>query len=262
MQLWRRDEGMTNGMQAAQRAMELDPRLADAYVARGCARMAFDWNWDGAEKDLRQAMKLSPHSLVVMDGYANFMVYRGRFEEAAAIVNRELEFDPFSPGLHASLGYTYWMWGQVERAIDQYRKVLELDPNFHVSRSHLGWCYLMSGKTEAALAELEKLVHLAPDYQWAHAYLGSAYGVAGRRPQALQALADLDQLESKRYVNPCAKACVQLGLGQTNAALELLERAYRERDSWIIVILVEPPFAPLRDEPRFRALLKNLGHVK
>jgi TolB-like protein len=127
MSLWPPREGVPQGKEAAQRAIQLDPTLADAYVARGLARFSFDWDWAGAEQDFQRALELNPNSSLALDGYANLLAPRRRFDEAAALLSKALELDPLSPGLHYDLGWTYWASGQFGRAMSQFRKTLELD---------------------------------------------------------------------------------------------------------------------------------------
>jgi Tfp pilus assembly protein PilF len=260
-------EGAPKVKAAAQRAIQLDSTLADAHVALGYARMAFDWDWAGAKKEFERALELSPRSSLALDGYANVLVPRGRFEEALVVMNQALESDPLSPALHADLGWTYWVAGQFDQAIPHYRTVLELDPNFHVAREQLGWCYLFTGKTAEALAQFQTVAQAEPDRPWTRASLAYAYGVTGQRDRAMEVLKDLEQLSQKeaaqkRPVWLVPQAIAHLGLGQTNKALQLIEQACQERESWIIVNVAEPPLAPLRNEPRFQAVRKKLGYVK
>lgn len=257
--LWPAREGMPKGKQAAQRAIQLDPMLTDAYVAMGYAQMLYDWDWTNAETNLKRALELSPHSSLALDGYVAFLVLKGRFDEAVAVANKAIELDPLSPALHDDLGWTYWTRGQFERAIPHFRKALELDRNFYGSSLHLGFSYLFTGKTNEALAEFERLAQLLPDSPRDQAVLGYAYGFTGRRAEAMQVLADLDQLARKRYVSFCTWAFVCLVLGQKDAALDWLAKACEERDGWLPIVMVEPMLAPLRNEPRFQALLKKVG---
>jgi len=256
--LWPARESMPKAKEAAERAIQLDPTLSDGYVARGMARLYLDWDWAGAETDLKRAIKLSPNSTLALDGYQGFLVPRGRFEESAGVMKRALELDPLSPALHNDLGWTYWVSGQFDHAVPYYRRALELDRNFHGSRRCLGFSYLFTGKTAEALAEFKTAVQLAPDSPWNQAALGFAYGYTGRRAEALKVLANLDQLTQKRYVPPCVQAWVYAGLSQKDTALDWLEKAFEERDGWIIS-MVEPQLASLRNEPRFQALLKKMG---
>ena len=261
--LWSPREGVPKGEEAAQRAIELDPMLADGYVAMGFARMNFDWNWAGAEKDFKRALELSPHSPLALDAYASFLLLaRGRPDEAIAMLNRALAYDPLSPALHSDLGISYNMSGQFDLAIPCFRKTLELDSSFFWARLNLGWAHLFTGNTNEALIVFQNMVQVAPDSPYAQQALGYAYGVTGHRDEALDVLADLDQLAKTRYVPPSAKAYVYLGLGQKEVALDYLDKAYAERDTEIIFLRGDHWLSPLRNEPRFQALLKKLGFDK
>jgi len=260
--LWSPREGVPRGKAAAKKAIELDPMLADAYVAMGFARMNFDWDWVGAEKDFKRALDLGPHSSLAQDGYANFLVLRGRFNEATAVLNRALELDPLSPGLHHDLGWTCRMSGQFDRAIPHFLRALELDRSMLASRVLLGSCYLVTGKPTQALAEFKAVLQSAPNWPWAQSFLGYAYGVTGRRKEAKRVLVGLEKLAKKRYVPPQAQAYVYLGLGQNDIVLDWLEKAYEGHDVEMAFLNVDVLLAPLRNEPRFQALLKKAGFGK
>jgi tetratricopeptide (TPR) repeat protein len=140
--LWPAYEAMPKAKAAAQKAIELDSLLADGYAAMGDARMLFDWDWAGAEKDFKRALELNPQSLLALDGYNNYLLARGRFDEAIAVLHTALKFDPLSPGLNSDLGWTYYASGQFDRAIPHFRKALELAPASFQAHVYLGWCYL------------------------------------------------------------------------------------------------------------------------
>ena len=183
--LWSPREGLPKGRGAAQKAIELDPMLADGYVAMGYARMNFDWDWPGAEKHFKRALELSPQSPLALDAYANFLLFvRGRLDEAVAVLNRALALDPFSPALHSDLGVFYFNFGQFDRAIPFFRKTLELDSNFFWARLSLGWSHLFIGDTSEALAEFQNMAKLAPLSPYAQQALGYVYGVTGHRDEA------------------------------------------------------------------------------
>jgi len=260
--LWPAREAMPKAKEAAERAIQLDSAFSDGYVARGMARMLFDWDWSGAENDFKRAVELSPNSTLALDQYGSFFVLKGRFEESHAVIKRALELDPLSPTIHNDLGWAYWLAGQFDRAIPYLRGALELDQNFHSSRRMLGLSYLSIGKETEALAELKTAVRLAPDWPLNQTTLGYGYGVTGHRAEALEALANLEQLIKTRYVPPTARVIIYLGLGQKEVALNWLEKACDERDGWITGLIVEPELAPWRNEPRFQALLKKMGLAK
>jgi Flp pilus assembly protein TadD len=154
------------------------------------------------------------------------------------------------------------MAGQFDQAVSNSLKALDLDRNFHGARRQLGFCHLLSGKTTEALAEFQTLVQWMPDSPVDQANLGWAYGLTGRRAEALQVLAVLEEMTRNRYVSPCQRALVHVGLAQTADALREVKQACQEHDGWIFMLMVDPMLAPLRNEPDFRVLLKKLGHVK
>jgi serine/threonine-protein kinase len=250
------------GKEIAQKAIRLDPTLADGYIAMGMARMNFDWDWAGAEKDLKKALELNPNSALALDTYTNFLAIQGRFDEAVMLQKRALELDPLSAGLWHDLGWIYFESGQFNRAIPHLRKALELDRNLHMSRHELGLSYLWTGKTAEALAEHQILAQLAPNLPWVQGALGYFYALTGRHADAKNVLTGLDQLARKRYVPCWARAIVYLGLGQKSAALDWLEKAVEEHDGWIWDLNVCPWYDSLRNEPRFQVLLKKVGFGK
>jgi tetratricopeptide (TPR) repeat protein len=256
---WPPRETVPKAKRAAQMAIELDPLVADSYVALGYVKLAYDWDWAGAEKDFKRAIELNPNSPAALDGYANFLVTQGRFDDAILILKTALELDPLSPALHTDLGGIYGWSGQLDRAAQHLNKALELDRNFFQAHYWLGWNWQLMGKTEEALAEFQTTIQLDPDSPMVHFGMGYALGVTGRRAEALQVLADLDQLATKRYVTSFAQAFVYLGLGRRDVALDWLEKAYEDHDSNMAFLKVDPGLASLRNEPRFQALLKKVG---
>ena len=256
--LWPKREAMPKSKEAALRAIELDPLLAEGYVALAYARLELDWDWTGAENDLKRAISLNPNSSLAVDAYAaTFLVARGRFDEATAMLRKALESDPLSPVLYSDLGWAYKISGRFEQALSALRTALELDRNFFQAHENLGWTYQLSGKTAEALAEFQAMIQLAPDSAAARSGLGYSLGMAGRRDEALKVLADLEQLATKRYDTIYCQAVVHLGLGEKEIALDWLEKAHEEGHS-MIYLKVEPVFAPIRNDPRYKALVKKV----
>jgi serine/threonine-protein kinase len=258
VQLWPPREGVLKGKKIAQKAIELDPALAEGYYARGLARLNYDWDWDGAESDFKKALELTPNSALALDNYASFLLVRGRHEEAVVVQKRALEQDPLSPWLYLDLGWIYFESYQFDQAIPQFHKALELDRNFHMSRNLLGWAYQLSGKSAEAAAEFQTLARLAPDVPYIQASLGCFYASTGRSEEAKKVLADLEKLAHKRYVSQGARALVYLGLGQKSVALDWLEKGFQDHDNQMWSLSFDPLYAPLRNEPRFQSLVKKV----
>jgi adenylate cyclase len=175
------------------------------------------------------------------------------------MLNKALALDPLSPALYHDLGWTYWSSAKFDLAMPLFRKALELDRNFHQSRLLLGMSYFLTGKSAEALAEFQTIEQLSPGLPWVKGAIGYLFGVTGRSAEAKKVLAELDQLSRKRYVTRWAQAMVYLGLGKKDIALDWLEKACEEHDGWMWTINVDPWYAPLRNEPRFQALVKKVG---
>lgn len=252
-------DGIPLGKEEARKAIELDPMLADGHAAMGLAKENYDWDWAGAEEDFKKAVGLNPHSSLILDNYATLFLPQGQSKKAADILIEALKFDPRSAALHSDLSWAYLVSGQFELAIRHSLRALELDPNFSQAYVNLGVSYYCSGETDKALKTLEANVALAPDAPWAQAVLGHAYGLTGHHKEAMQVLANLNRLAGKHYVPRCARAYIYLGLGQKEAALGLLEEACAEHEGLLFTLKVDPWYAPLRNEPRFQALLKKVG---
>ena len=259
VQLWPPGEGVPKGKEMAEKAIELDPSLAEAYVARGLARQNYDWNWAGAQSDFKKALELNPNSTLALDNCASIAWVHGGFDEAVMFLHKALERDPLSAALHNDLGYNYSASSRFDQAIPQFRRALELDPNFHLSRLHVAFAYQLSGKASEAAAEFQTLGHLAPDIPFAQGALGYFYAVTGRPAEARKVLDYLDQLARKRYVTHWARAVIYIGLGQNGPALDWLEKACEERDGWMWALNNEVWYIPLRKEPRFQSLLTRVG---
>ncbi len=251
-------EAMPKVLAAAQEAIRLDPMLGDAYVIRGWVRLQFDWNWAEAEKDFRHGLDLAPNSSYALDTYFSFLVQREKFDEAIAYAQKALKLDPRSPALNADLGWVYDMAGHPELATPHLVKALQLETNFAYGHFILSENHRLLGKTNEAVAEVEKVVALDPGPQ-SVAALGYIYGVVGRRAEALQQLAKLDELSRTRFVGNYWRAMISMGLGQKETALDFLEKAYDDRGDTMPWLKLFPHLAPLRNEPRFQALLKKVG---
>ncbi len=258
VQLWPPLEGVPKGKAFAQKAIQLDPALVDAYVARGIARENFDWDWAGAEKDFQKALELNPNSILALDSYGFLLYVRGRHNEATALLKKALELDPLEPMLHNDLGFAYLATGRTDRAIAYFQRALELNPDFHQEYWNLGFLYMSRGKSAEAATEFQTLAEAAPEIPWALGAVGYFYGATGRREEAGKVLDKLDELRRKRYVTQWARAITFIGLGDKTRALDSLEEACAEHDGWIWSLNSDPWYDMLRDEPRFQALVKKV----
>lgn len=242
---------------ALTRALSTGADVGDVHASYGYFRFVAEFDWAGAEASFRRALELSPGNVDAMDYYGRMLGAVERYDEAIAVLLRARDLDPLV--VRTDPATAMLRAGRAQEAVDALRPVVELDPRYARARAALGWAYLKLGTREEGLAELEAAVALAPgDSLWL-AQLGQAYALEGRTDQAREILERLQETARERFVSPYHLAYVLTGLGEADAAIDLLERAYEQRTGAIYGIKGSFLFHPLRGHPRFQALLAKMN---
>jgi len=250
-------EARRRAEEAATKALELDPALAEAHSALGYVKL-FNWNWAAAEQDFKRAIELNQNYANAHNFYANFLISRGRIDDAIAASNSARELDPFSLSISAQRGFLLENARRYSEAIEQLRAVIKMDPNHYQAYWILGHTYASNGQHQEAIAASEKAVELSERTPGALGILGLAYGLAGRKAEANQILNELLKLNEMRYVTPAAMVNVYIGLGDKDQAFAWLEKAYEEKSNYVLFMKVFPPLDPLRSDPRFADLVRRI----
>src|SRR5436305_2781287 len=250
-------EAIAKEKKFAQKALELDPELAEAHMSLALTLVG-DYNWRNGLKEFDRVLELNPNLAFAYELQAWTVNGLGRFDEAIAKTRKAVELDPLNPFFQMSLSfYQYWA-GQYDNAIAQSRKTLEMDPNSAISHVLLGLSLLKKGDSAGAIAELQKAKAPHPG-AWYQGFLGYAYAISGDRAKAEQALRELEELAKRQYVSPTAFVTIYLGLGEKEKALDSLEKAYEEQDSACWYLKIDQIYDSVRNEPRFQAILKKVG---
>src|SRR5438445_2991469 len=192
-------EAIAKEKEFAQKALELDPELAEAHMSLALTLVA-DYDWRNGLKEFDRALELNPNLAFAYELQAWTVNGLGRFDEAIAKTRKSVELDPLNPFFQMSLSfYQYWA-RQYDDAIVQARKTLEMDPNSAISHVLLGLSFLKKGDTAGAIADLAK--SKAPDPgAWYQGFLGYAYAISGDRAKAEEALRELEELAKRQYVS-------------------------------------------------------------
>src|SRR6266850_2755116 len=250
-------EAIAKEKEFAQKALELDPELAEAHMSVALALVAaFDWR--NGLKEFDRALELNPNLAFAYELQSWTLNGLGRFDEAIAKTKKAVELDPLNPFFQMSLSfYQYWA-RQYDDAIAQSRKTLAMDPNSAISHVLIGLAFLKKGDTVGAIVELQK--SKAPDPgAWYQGFLGYAYAISGERAKAEVVLRELEQLAKRQYVSPTAFATIYLGLGQKEKCLDWLEKSYEQQDSACWYLKIDQIYDSVRNEPRFQALVEKIG---
>ena len=254
------DEVFPKAKAAVSKALELDDSLAEAHASLAYILTYYDWNWTGAEREFQRGLALNPNDATVRHRYSRYLSSLGRIDDALSEIRKAQELDPLSLLIKANVGVIYYFGRQYDSAIGQLRKVLEEQPDFSVAHWGLGLAYEQKGIPAEAIAELEKADALSKHGSVnTLASLGHAYAIAGQQSKARQILAELDTRSKQEPISSYQFALIFTGLGEKDRAFASLEKAFRERSTLLTYLKMDARFDPLRPDPRFADLLRQIG---
>lgn len=253
-------DAMPKAREAALKALELDPTLAEAYVSLGLVATCYDWDRQAAKKSFQKALELNPNSVSAhqwIEFYLTFL--EGEFDQGIAHLERAQELDPLNLLIKIRLGYMYYYLHDFDRAIDLHKKIIGFAPNNPVGHLALMDAYGQKGMYDEAIAEGEKVLELGPAAVAHLGVLGLYYALAGKKDKAYECLSELKERSRKGYVSSFWTGTIYYGLGETEKAFEWFDKAFEERDSNLTFITTPPPFDSLRSDPRYKQLLIKMG---
>ena len=244
---------------AARRGLALDDRLAKAHTALGTIYFRFEWDWANAEREFKRAIELNPSYSRAHHDYGWFLVARARFDEAIAEMTRARELDPMSPLANTDVGWVYLRARRYDEAIKQMQRTFELEPDFGAARACLERAYRMKGMYQEALDAARQALARAGATADELAALDTGDAAEGMRNVVRWRLKRRLAAARQREVSPYAIAGYYAELDERDAAFAWLERAFRERDSELVSLNVDPTFDSLRADARLADLLRRIG---
>jgi serine/threonine protein kinase/Flp pilus assembly protein TadD len=247
----------SRALSAAASAIAADTDLGEAHCAHAFARLAFELDWAGAEAGFKRALELSPNGADIYDLYGRLCAGLGRFEEAVTLHRRAHELDPVTH--RVDLATTLLRAGRYEEAARVATNAITVDPHDARIFATFGWALLKQGRVADGLAELERASSMAPEADIWLAQLGEAYALAGLTDKALSVLRQLEDPSRPQPASPYHLAYIHTGLGDLDRAMDHLERALTEGSGTIFSLKGSFLFEPLRQHPRFKALLRKMG---
>ena len=250
------DDVMPKARAAAERAIQIDDSLAEAYTSLG--KVESDTNrWAEADAAFRRAIALNPSYATAHHWYAMHLAQVGRLEEGLAAIRRAQALDPLSLIVSVEVGRLLYFSRQYDAAIAEYSKILEMDPDFALAHLHLGMVLTQKGAYSNALAEFER----ATPVGGLMPVVGRArtYALAGRKQDAEEILHALLEQSNRQFVPPYAMALLYVSLRDDERAIDWLEKGARDGGAWFLK--VNPPFDPLQSNPRYQAIVRQIGLV-
>jgi eukaryotic-like serine/threonine-protein kinase len=241
---------------ALERALQIDPDLSSAHVASAYFKMTREFDWIGAEREFRRALELSPSDADAFDLYGRLCMALGRLDDSLKLLHHAQELDPLSHG--NDITTTLLRAGRYEEARERARSAAESNPSNARSRATLGWANILTNRVSEGVADLERAVAIAQGNSLWLGQLGQAYAIAGEEAKAREILRQLEERAKTTFVSPYHLAYVHTGLGQPDAAIDLLEKAVAARTGPTYGIKGSFLFLPLQEHPRFVALLREM----
>ena len=253
-------EAQQRAESATRKALELDDTLAEAHVSLGYIKKR-DWDWTGAEKELKRALELNPGSAHANEMYGTYFRDIGKPDAALVYAKRAYEINGLSPSSLVSLANAYLDALQFDRAIELYVKAIEMDMSFAPAHANLGAAYLAKGMNKEAIEELQKAKasEYAPERKGRFAWLAYAYAASGRKDEAQKMLAELKGIAKQRYIPPYNFALICAALGNKDQAFEWLEKAYEEHSQQLALIKSDWLLQSLHSDPRYSDLLRRIN---
>jgi len=247
----------TKVVSATRKALELDPELTEAHVLLADT-LQKQWHWAEAEQEYRRALELNPSDATAYDGLADWLMCQGRTEEALAWAKRGRELDPLAVS-GDSIGFILFQARRYDEAMQELRGALGVRADDAAALWYLGTVLIANRQPEEAIPILEKAVSVSDRSPGVIGVLVRAYAHAGRRQDALRLLGELKRRKQAGYVPAAAFVNAYLGVDDRDQAFVWLEHAYQEQSNILQHLKVHPYFDPLREDPRFKDLLRRVG---
>jgi serine/threonine protein kinase/Flp pilus assembly protein TadD len=244
---------------AIERALTLEPELAEVRAAVGLKSTFLDWDWQRSEQEFKGAIEANPSFVLAYCWYSFMLAWNERSDEAVGMANRAVELDPLSPYTNASLGLVFLAAGRHEEAVGALNEALDIDSNNLLAIWLLTAASGAMGRFDEAVALAERAAVLTERAGFYLGWLGWAYGIAGQRDLAQQIAEELVSGPEGEYIRPLNLVQVYSGLGDIDQAFVWIDRALEVRDP-LLCFNTLPYYAPLRKDPRFEAVRRAVGN--
>ena len=241
---------------AVEKALEIDPDLAAAHATLGHIKVQYDLDWAGGMAEYTHALELDPSHAPTYHYRGLLLAMRGETARSLADLQRAQQLEPLWIAPRSASGNVLMLARRYDEAIDHLTRTLALDDRADNARSFLGRAYLHSGKPARALEEFRKRQGQAPG---SYRDVAQALAMMGRRDEAIAELARVLDISKQRHVQALDIATIYASLGETENALQWLEKGYEDRSTNLGSMVQDPSFDSIRSEPRFVALIERVG---
>jgi TolB-like protein/DNA-binding winged helix-turn-helix (wHTH) protein len=255
---WAPRDSFPKARELANKALKIDPSLAEARASLAYVKLYYDWDWKGGEEEFQKAIAVNPNYATAHHWYSVLLTARGRHEEALIEIHRAHDLDPLSVPINTDIGFELYYARRYEEAMTQLRSVLQTSPHFPLAHLWLGRTYEQKGMYPEAITEFEQAGIALKDWPVIIAAAGHAYGRWGHKSEATGALRRMTELTKEEYVTPYGVALIFAGLNDKEQTMKWLQNAYEDRSHWLVWLNLDPRFDNVRSDPHFQELLQRM----
>jgi TolB-like protein/Tfp pilus assembly protein PilF len=246
-------------LSSALTALDLDHEIAESHVSMGMVLGYLGTDWAGADKELSRACEIRSSCAEAFHQRAHLLAFTGRTAQAIEAMQRAVELEPVSRILNSCFGQILYFARRYDEAASYLEAAIELEPETAGPYSWLGLVHVQRQEWAAARQAFERGITAGSFVTRNTGALGYCCGLQGEREQALGQLERLEALAAQTPVDPCFKAWIHVAIGDTDAALAALERAWDQDANWLLALAVDPFFDRLHSDPRFQEILRRLN---
>jgi tetratricopeptide (TPR) repeat protein len=251
-------EGYSKAKTAALKAIELNPRLSEAYSSMAMVKLIFERDWAEAEREFQQALRLDPENALARTWYAQFLMAANRLPEATEQIKIACKIAPNSVHAQATAGEIFWRTEQNDEAMQAYQKVVKLEPNHIPAHNGLANIYRKKLLFEQASSEYQKVLEIMGEPS--AATLARTFAYAEKtEPKVL--LSKLDIVLKHKNTAPSQIARIFAGFNDRDKAFYWLEKGYEEWDAGLMLLKIDDSWDNLREDPRFASLMQRVGII-
>ena len=255
---WSDDYLIAKAQVNAERAIQLDPTLSEPHATLGLLK-SFQWDWDGSEKEYKRALELNPKYATTYHWYSRLLRAQGRYQEALTQIKKGQELDPLSVPIAENVVQNLVENGDLDGALAQCKRTLELDSNYWSIHFRQAAVHFERGEKAEGFAAASKSIELIGRAPIAMGFWGYALATVGKRDEALAVAKELEQKYAAKEMDGVRIASVYLGLGDKDKVFEWLEKDFETRRPTLMEMRLELEFRSVRDDPRYKDLLRRMG---
>ena len=244
----------------ADKALELDNRIAESHLAKANAYLYYEWKWQEGYDELQEALKLNPGAIDAYDMLGFYYVVMDKKDLAVETLETAQRLDPLSPVIGQALGNMYVFARRFDDAIQQADRLLDLNPRMRISIEMKGWATGMKGDWQAALPYFEEVHRLTNHPLKGLMGLGFTYGKLGRREEALEVIRKMEkrQVEEPNSVIDADLAAVWFSLGDLDKTFYYINQCIDKRMGPVSYFLEYPAYEGIKDDPRYNEIMERL----